>query len=98
MKRFTWMLIASSLVMVVGVAVAVGRTPAKRVILYSQLRQHGLPHLVSRLLATYWPERLLSWTLKAARRYDRRAEQVKEQATKIMHLPHRPHMSMRRSA
>jgi hypothetical protein len=85
-------------VVFVGMVVALGRTPAQRVLFYSQLRQHRLPRRVSQVLATYWPERLLSATLKAAKRYDRSADQAKKQAAKILHMPSRRHLTARRVA
>ncbi len=98
MKSAKWIIGAVLLLGIAGLAFAFGRSRVKRVILYNQFRQRGLPNSVARSLATYWPERLLSWTLQAAKRYDRRAAQAKKQATKVLHLPGRPHFSVRRMA
>lgn len=97
MKPSTWMLVVGGFVIVMGGVVALSRTPAKRVMLYGQLRQHGLPHTVSRLLAAYWPERLLSATLKMAKRYDRRTDQAKKQTAEILHRVPRPRFPARKA-
>ncbi len=63
MKRSAIFVGTGTLLVIAGIVAALWETRSKRIILYNQLRKFGLPGALAMLLAEYWPERLVTWTV-----------------------------------